>query len=276
MPSKEVDTAAVFVAGPMVDDTDFKTREAPAYNAAGADVSLYEETQAGCTQTALTLTTAGSQDWVALSTDGYATCEITAAQLNTAGTAWIGGIFTGVLPFESPHYDIVDTTNADNLVQIIADLTDGGRLDLLIDAILTDTGTTLPATLGTAQADLDTITGADGVNLLSATQASIDAVEADTNELQGDWVNGGRLDLLIDAIKAVTDLLNAATTEPTGVPSATETPLEQVNRLHQALRNKVTATAAKLIFYDDAGTALWEKDITDDGATFTGTEGNAP
>ena len=30
---------------------------------------------------------------------------------------------------------------------------------------------------------------------------------ADTNELQGDWVNGGRLDLIIDAIKAVTDLL---------------------------------------------------------------------
>ena len=30
---------------------------------------------------------------------------------------------------------------------------------------------------------------------------------ADTNELQGDWTNGGRLDLLLDAIKAVTDLL---------------------------------------------------------------------
>lgn len=32
---------------------------------------------------------------------------------------------------------------------------------------------------------------------------------ADTNELQTDWVNGGRLDLLIDAIKAKTDLLVA-------------------------------------------------------------------
>ena len=30
---------------------------------------------------------------------------------------------------------------------------------------------------------------------------------ADTNELQGDWTNGGRLDLLLDAIKAVTDNL---------------------------------------------------------------------
>jgi hypothetical protein len=32
----------------------------------------------------------------------------------------------------------------------------------------------------------------------------IDAVLADTNELQGDWTNGGRLDLLIDAILADT------------------------------------------------------------------------
>jgi hypothetical protein len=39
----------------------------------------------------------------------------------------------------------------------------------------------------------------------SNTQGDLDAILADTNELQGDWVNGGRLDLLIDAIKARTD-----------------------------------------------------------------------
>lgn len=33
------------------------------------------------------------------------------------------------------------------------------------------------------------------------------AIVGDTNELQGDWVNGGRLDLLLDAVKAVTDVL---------------------------------------------------------------------
>ena len=36
----------------------------------------------------------------------------------------------------------------------------------------------------------------------------IDDILADTNELQTDWTNGGRLDLLIDAIKAKTDQLN--------------------------------------------------------------------
>jgi len=35
----------------------------------------------------------------------------------------------------------------------------------------------------------------------------IAAILADTNELQTDWANGGRLDLLIDAIKAKTDSL---------------------------------------------------------------------
>lgn len=50
-----------------------------------------------------------------------------------------------------------------------------------IDAIETDTGTTIPGLIATAQADLDIITGATGVNLLAATQASIDAIEVDTS-----------------------------------------------------------------------------------------------
>jgi hypothetical protein len=49
-----------------------------------------------------------------------------------------------------------------------------------IKGILTDTGTTIPATIATAQADLDILTGETGANLLTATQASIDAIEVDT------------------------------------------------------------------------------------------------
>lgn len=37
--------------------------------------------------------------------------------------------------------------------------------------------------------------------------ADINAILADTNELQGDWTNGGRLDLLVDAILADTNEL---------------------------------------------------------------------
>jgi hypothetical protein len=105
--------------------------------------------------------------------------------------------------------------NSTQLALIVADtdemqqdLENGGRLDLIFDE-LTAQGDTNETKLDTAQADLDIITGADGANLLSATQASIDAIEADTDEMQGDLEDGGRLDLLIDAIKVITDALGA-------------------------------------------------------------------
>lgn len=44
---------------------------------------------------------------------------------------------------------------------------------------------------------------------LPAIKAVADTILADTNELQTDLVNGGRLDLLIDGIKAKTDLITA-------------------------------------------------------------------
>ena len=50
-----------------------------------------------------------------------------------------------------------------------------------IDAIETDTDTTIPGLIATAQADLDILTGVTGANLLTATQASIDAIEVDTS-----------------------------------------------------------------------------------------------
>jgi len=77
---------------------------------------------------------------------------------------------------------IVADTNELQADDIPATLsTIAGYLDTEIAAILADTGTSIPALIATAQADLDIITGADGVNLLSATQTSIDAIEIDTS-----------------------------------------------------------------------------------------------
>lgn len=45
------------------------------------------------------------------------------------------------------------------------------------------------------------------IDILAAVDTEIAAILADTNELQTDWANGGRLDLLIDAIMAKTDNL---------------------------------------------------------------------
>lgn len=65
-------------------------------------------------------------------------------------------------------------------------------------ALSTDANGRVRIVDGTAAGELDTDSGT--VLLRAATEAQIDAIEADTNELQTDWVNGGRLDLIIDAI----------------------------------------------------------------------------
>ncbi|MES0444963.1 MAG: hypothetical protein ABUJ92_00320 [Desulfobacterales bacterium] len=105
----------------------------------------------------------------------------------------------------------------------------------------------------TTQADLDIITGADGVNLLTATQASIDATEADTNELQADDVPG----------------LIAALNDPTAAAIATAVAAydmgngRTIEESLAFLRNKWTLIAGTLTVYDtDDTTVLWTSTVT--------------
>lgn len=69
--------------------------------------------------------------------------------------------------------------------------------------------------------------------------------------------------------------LDSAHAEPTGVPAANASPLDKLGVLYAALRNRVDVTATKKTFYDDGGSAEWEKDLSDNGTTYTETEGNA-
>jgi len=93
---------------PLLDDTDFKTREiAIVYNAAGMDLVWNFVTTAGAfVQTAVTPTTAGNYDWTHQG-DGMYTIEIPAsggASINndTEGFGWFTGLVTGVLPWRGP------------------------------------------------------------------------------------------------------------------------------------------------------------------------------
>lgn len=93
---------------PLLDDTDFKTREtAVAYNAAGMDLVWNFVTTGGSfTQTAVTPTTGGNYDWTHQG-DGIYTIEIPAsggASINndTEGFGWFSGVATGVLPWRGP------------------------------------------------------------------------------------------------------------------------------------------------------------------------------
>ena len=83
--------------------------------------------------------------------------------------------------------------------------TDGkiDTVDTVVDAILVDTGTSLPSTLSTIDSEIGTI---DGI---------VDSILVDTNELQTDDVPGliATLDAVVDTVKAETALIVADTNE---------------------------------------------------------------
>lgn len=85
----------------------------------------------------------------------------------------------------------------------------GGRIDATVDATGLEVGALalINAEMDTALADYAPATAANLATVAGYLDTEIAAILADTNELQTDLVNGGRLDLLIDAIKAKTDSL---------------------------------------------------------------------
>ena len=163
--------------------------------------------------------------------------------------------------------------NSTDFNTIIADTNDlqtwwanGGRLDLIQDTIAVDVAgldgdamrgtdsanTTVPDAAGTAaalhaltdgaiataQADLDIITGADGVIVSTASTNAVWAM-------------------------AMIDL-------PAGAPSATCSVLTAINYVYEAWRNKTETTLTEIsLFKNDGSTKLVEADIADDGAKFT-------
>lgn len=95
-----------------------------------------------------------------------------------------------------------------------------------------------------------------------ATQAAISAL----NNLSAAQVNA-----------EVLDVLNVDTfAESAGVPASTTTIVDKIGVVYDALINEINVTATKKTFKNAAGTAQWEKDLSDDATTYTETKGNAP
>lgn len=106
----DVDTAVTVPVNvmPLLDDTDFKTRETGvAHNAAGMDlVWNFVQPDGTVTQTAVTPTTGGDYDWSEVG-DAMYKIEIPAsggASINndTEGTGYFSGVCDGVLPWRGP------------------------------------------------------------------------------------------------------------------------------------------------------------------------------
>lgn len=79
-----------------------------------------------------------------------------------------------------------------------------GTVDTVVDAVLVDTGTTIPATITTAQNDLDAITGASGV-LIDTDAVDADAIKADAIAEINATVDAALSDIKLDHLVAVAD-----------------------------------------------------------------------
>lgn len=122
--------------------------------------------------------------------------------------------------------------------------------------------------------------GVTGFNDLSAAQVNTEADTAlsdvgVTLARMGsltDWIDGGRLDLLLDAILADTTNLNDTTLGE--IATASDAPadatLKQAIRLvYQWLRNNSTQTSSARNVKNDAGTTVLSGASSDDGTTFS-------
>jgi len=108
------------------------------------------------------------------------------------------------------------------------------------------------------------------------TSSILSAILGDTAELQTDWTDDGRLDLLIDAIKAVTDKFEATTSEITGVPAANADYFDMIRLGYQRMIYGGKQTADKKQVYDSGGTPEYEHDVADTGTEYTESSANAP
>jgi len=89
----------------------------------------------------------------------------------------------------------------------------------------------------------------------------IAAILADTNELQTDWTNGGRLDLLIDAIKLVTDALpNSGALTDLATAAALATVAGYIDTEVAAIKAKTDNLPAAPAAVGDIPTALQNAD----------------
>lgn len=236
----DVDTALAEVpvnVAPLTDDTDFKTIEtAVAYNQAGMALYWHFITTGGSyTATAVTPTSAGNYDW-AHQQQGMYTIEIPAsggASINndTEGFGYFTGFATGVLPWRGP--------------------TIGFRAAGLNNALIDDAHSATRGLAGTALPNA-AADAAGGLPISDAGGLDLDAKLANTNEVTSarmgaltDWIDGGRLDLLTDAIKAKTDNLPADPADASDIAGAFTVLSAKVDTIDDFLDTEVAAIKAK-------------------------------
>ncbi len=190
---------------PLIDDTDFKTREeSVAYDAAGMDLQWnFVDTAGTFTQTVVTPTTGGDYDW-AHQGNGMYSIEMTAsggasADNDTEGVGWFTGVVTGVLPWRGPTIGFRDSDLNDLLIDTAFSATRGLAGTALPDAVA-DAAGGLPIS-DAGGLDLDTSLGSiTGLTPLSSGTAQAGAASTITlaagESATNDIYNGQRIALV--------------------------------------------------------------------------------
>lgn len=116
---------------------------------------------------------------------------------------------------------------------------------------------------------------------IDSNSTQLAAIVADTNEIQAELADGGRTDLLIDAIKAKTDNIPGSPAAVGDIPTAGENADALLGRniaggsstgrivteALQALRNKVAiVSGTATVFAEDDATPSWTATVTTDAA----------
>lgn len=210
-------TAVDVLIGPFVDSTDGYTAEV----GVSPSVKLSKNGQALAAKNDVTTPVHDA--------DGYYNCELDATDTNTVGTLVLSVVGSATSLAVRHEYQVVEeavydvmygASAAGPLQSTVAartlDVTatgaagiDWGNVENPTTAVdlsgtdiqLCDTVTTNTDMRGTDSAALASVCTEGRLAELDAANlpADVDAILADTNELQGDWVNGGRLDLILDA-----------------------------------------------------------------------------
>lgn len=212
---------------PLLDDTDFKTREtAVAFNAAGMDLVWNFVTPAGAmTQTAVVPTSAGVYDWTHQG-DGMYSIEIPASgggsiNNDTEGFGWFSGVATGVLPWRGP----------------IIGFRAAGLNNLLIEDAFSSTrglaGTALPNAVADAAGGLP-ISDAGGLDLDGRLDTNVGSRLSTAGYTAPD--NAG-----IAAIKAKTDQMVFT------IANKLDSSIQAAGDFAQAAADKVWSTAARTL-----------------------------
>ncbi len=208
-------TSQVFRIGPFVDSTDGVTPET-GLTIANTDCDLSKDGAAFGSKNSGGLTADGSNGWYSGTLDTTDT--------NTVGELIIEVTVSGALPVWTRYY-VVEEAIYDKFYASGAAVTDltAAQVNAEVDTALADYDAPTKAELDSGLAglnDLDaagirTATGLASANLdtqlaalptaaenraeMDSNSTQLTAIVADTNELQTDWTNGGRLDLILDA-----------------------------------------------------------------------------